>query len=194
MGKIITKGQIVFGVAVVALGVVNLFCARFWTHDPRCPLGFGKPIFLLHERSCCCCGRHGHCGRPPFSVDSNAIGVLFLRVCTVPCAAAGSRTSRGLDRVWGSLRSNGLGRFGLDVSANPAPRQFAMGNRMGKGDRRRSLLVCRVLSCFRQHSFLRCAFHCQSDPCLDSGQFVLGLSDRDGFNRIRNQYCHSAAG
>jgi hypothetical protein len=29
MGKIITKGQIVFGVVVVALGVVNLFCARF---------------------------------------------------------------------------------------------------------------------------------------------------------------------
>ena len=29
MEKIITKGQIVFGVAIVALGAVNLSCARF---------------------------------------------------------------------------------------------------------------------------------------------------------------------
>jgi hypothetical protein len=45
--KIITKGQMVFGVVVVALGVVNLFCARFGLTIPGVPWVPANPFFCF---------------------------------------------------------------------------------------------------------------------------------------------------
>jgi len=44
--KIITKGQIVFGVVVAALGVVNLFCARFGLALQSVPWVPVRPFFV----------------------------------------------------------------------------------------------------------------------------------------------------
>lgn len=45
MGKFITKGQIMFGVAVVALGIDNLVSANFGLKLPGVPWVPGKPLF-----------------------------------------------------------------------------------------------------------------------------------------------------
>jgi hypothetical protein len=45
VGKIITKGQVLFGVAVVALGIENLFCAHFGLTDPGVPWFSVNPFF-----------------------------------------------------------------------------------------------------------------------------------------------------
>jgi hypothetical protein len=45
VGMIITKGQILFGIAVVALGIENLFCAHFGLTDPGVPWFPVNPFF-----------------------------------------------------------------------------------------------------------------------------------------------------
>jgi hypothetical protein len=45
MGKIITQGQLLFGIAIVALGVENLFCAHFGLTDPGVPWFPVNPFF-----------------------------------------------------------------------------------------------------------------------------------------------------
>jgi hypothetical protein len=45
MGKIVTKGQLLFGIAVVALGIENLFCAHFGLTDPGVPWFPVNPFF-----------------------------------------------------------------------------------------------------------------------------------------------------
>jgi hypothetical protein len=45
MGKIVTKGQLLFGIAVLALGVENLFCAYFGLTDPGVPWFPVNPFF-----------------------------------------------------------------------------------------------------------------------------------------------------
>ena len=45
MGKIVIKGQLLFGIAVAALGVENLFCAHFGLTDPGVPWFPVNPFF-----------------------------------------------------------------------------------------------------------------------------------------------------
>jgi hypothetical protein len=45
MGKVLSKGQFMFGIAVVALGVENLFCAHFRLTDPGVPWFPVNPFF-----------------------------------------------------------------------------------------------------------------------------------------------------
>ncbi len=45
MGKIVTNGQLLFGIAVLGLGVENLFCAHFGLTDPGVPWFPVNPFF-----------------------------------------------------------------------------------------------------------------------------------------------------
>jgi hypothetical protein len=45
MGKIVTTGQLLFGIAIVALGVENLICAHFALTDPGVPWFPVNPFF-----------------------------------------------------------------------------------------------------------------------------------------------------
>ncbi len=95
MEKIITKGQLLFGIAMLAFGVRKLYLRSAGTDGPWRPLVSRKPFIGMSCRRCFPRGWTQHCGKCPSATIGDCIGTSIPAVRATSASAPRSSGSRG---------------------------------------------------------------------------------------------------
>lgn len=193
MGKIITKGRILFGIVVVALGVENLVCAHFGLRLPGVPWVPVNPFFAYISGAALIAGGTSIAASLHSRLMATLLGYLFLG-CVLFRALPQVVAHPADWTVYGVLcEALALGASAWTLAQTLPRASSPWEDVLGKVTASGPYLFAACLVVFGSIHFVVARFIASLIP-LDSRPYVLGLSDRDGPHRVRNQYCHSTAG
>jgi putative oxidoreductase len=196
MEKIVKSGQLIFGIAIAAFGVENFICAHLGLTVRGVPWFPGNPVFGYLTGIAMLAAGLSIVASVRARLTAILLGILFLFYVLVAQMPLVIVQPMGLSVRTVFFEALALGSSSLTLAATlpPGDRGSQWNNVLDKLIKSGPYLFRNFVDGFWHYSFSCSRLYRQFGAGLASRAHVLGLFDRDGFRRRRDQHRDSMDG